>query len=541
MYKVLIVDDEKHVVSLIKNLVDWAAFDMEVVGSAGNGKAGIELVRELKPDILIADVLMPGYDGITLMKKVREIDRDIKVIMISGHKRFEYAKSVIKYNVEDYLLKPIDKGELEALLDKIKKEISHRQQEREHKNRMYEQLGANKTLMNALFMENLVSGELFERKTDLERVNEMYFTDFEPGDYRCFILKLDQDGKADNGFEEDLLLSVNKEMTAILEEGSNAVLSFIDRHRIIFLIACAEGERSGVEALIKQAFSASEERISRHAGFRQTLGLGTWVRVADSMDGLRESVEIADQAVDARFSLGSWKIIDESALPQSDGALSSVLTNEALEELRSDIRSSNTELIRQRINALFGQARLHAQTDATIYTKLAWRINDELCRYVRLFEEGGESEAAIKKEMRKAIEGCATEQNLADVVAAHLIGTVEEAVGDNKGNLSPAVRVAKKFIKNNYAKNIGLNDVAQVVNLSPVYFSVLFKKETNANFVDYLNRVRIDAAKEMLREIKYNISEIAGGCGFSDYRYFSKIFKKIVGITPSDYRSRQIQ
>ena len=96
MYKVLIVDDEKYVISLIERLVDWEKLGMEVIGSAGDGVQGIRMVEELRPDILIADVKMPGFDGISLIKKVREIDRDVKFIMISGHKRFEYAKSVMK-------------------------------------------------------------------------------------------------------------------------------------------------------------------------------------------------------------------------------------------------------------------------------------------------------------------------------------------------------------------------------------------------------------------------------------------------------------
>lgn len=92
MYKVLIVDDEKYVISLIEKLIDWEKLGMKVVGSAGDGMKGVELVEELKPDILIADVKMPGFDGISLVKRVREIDRDIKFIIISGHKNLNMPK-----------------------------------------------------------------------------------------------------------------------------------------------------------------------------------------------------------------------------------------------------------------------------------------------------------------------------------------------------------------------------------------------------------------------------------------------------------------
>ena len=177
MYKVLIVDDEKYVISLIERLVDWEKLGMEVIGSAGDGVQGIRMVEELRPDILIADVKMPGFDGISLIKKVREIDRDVKFIMISGHKRFEYAKSVMKYNVEDYLLKPIDRQELEEILEKIRGELDQRAVRRETESERNKRWDANRSLMNGLFVEKLYSGEIFEGRTDFGNVNDMFFTE----------------------------------------------------------------------------------------------------------------------------------------------------------------------------------------------------------------------------------------------------------------------------------------------------------------------------------------------------------------------------
>ena len=259
MYKVLIVDDEKYVISLIEKLVDWEKLGMEVVGSAGDGIQGICMVEELKPDILIADVKMPGFDGISLIKKVREIDRDVKFIMISGHKRFEYAKSVMKYNVEDYLLKPIDKQELEDILEKIRGELDQRAARRETESERNKRWDANRSLMNGLFMEKLCSGEIFEGRTDLGNVNDMFFTEFAENRYQCVIVQLNGiTGSVGDSFVEDFLLSVCKRVREILQEACVQVLDYIEHHRILFLLIFEQEGEQNLKSCIGQAFSAGD-------------------------------------------------------------------------------------------------------------------------------------------------------------------------------------------------------------------------------------------------------------------------------------------
>ncbi|KLU68426.1 MAG: hypothetical protein RHS_5755 [Robinsoniella sp. RHS] len=119
MFKVMIVDDEIFIISLIEKLIDWEKYGMCIAGTADNGMTALEEVKRLQPDIIIVDVRMPGYDGITFMQKVRELNDKVKFVVISGHKKFEYAKSAMQYNVEDYLLKPVSKNELEQILQKL--------------------------------------------------------------------------------------------------------------------------------------------------------------------------------------------------------------------------------------------------------------------------------------------------------------------------------------------------------------------------------------------------------------------------------------
>ena len=109
MMKVIVADDEAKVCQLICSLVDWASLDMEVAGVAHNGIEALELVETLRPDLIITDIRMPGYDGLELISRAKAAKPDLDFIIVSGYRHFEYAQSAIKYGVSDYLLKPIKK------------------------------------------------------------------------------------------------------------------------------------------------------------------------------------------------------------------------------------------------------------------------------------------------------------------------------------------------------------------------------------------------------------------------------------------------
>ena len=112
--KVVIADDEVRICQLIQALIDWDSMGMKVVGIAHNGEEACEMVRQTQPDILITDIRMPGCSGLELVKRVKELDSALEVIIISGYAHFEYAQQAISYGVGHYLLKPVNKGELTA-------------------------------------------------------------------------------------------------------------------------------------------------------------------------------------------------------------------------------------------------------------------------------------------------------------------------------------------------------------------------------------------------------------------------------------------
>ena len=538
MYKVLIVDDEKYVISLIEKLIDWKKLGMEVVGSAGDGMKGVELVEELKPDILIADVKMPGFDGISLVKRVREIDRDIKFIIISGHKKFEYAKSVMKYNVEDYILKPIDKEELEGILQKIRKELDEKSEQRKNEGKINKWMDSNRLLMNDQFMEELYNKSLFSKKQSIEEINQRYFTELGNYVYRCAIIQLNGlNGTMEASFVEDFLSTLKKYIDQKNGENERPVMSRIGYHQILLLLESAQEKMSSVNTVLEHILGEALRMGSKYSGLKVAFSVGKPVRLDTNVMGLEETLDSARTALNKRFTDGYGRIL---LAENNRAAENSDIDADMLKNLGKAVRSTSESEITQQINAIYDAVRSEGYKNSNIYMTAACKVNEELYQYLRLFSSAEGMQQKLEEQLGKRMIEATGITELKKLLVQHICENMEQLIGDSKSNLSPAIRTAKIFIANNYKQDIGLGDVARVVNLSSVYFSGLFKKEMGENFVDYLNRVRIDAAKVLLKDVRNNIGEIAEQCGFSDTRYFAKIFKRSVGITPSDYRKRQI-
>lgn len=538
MYKVLIVDDEKYEISLIEKLIDWEKLGMKVVGSAGDGMKGVELVEELKPDILIADVKMPGFDGISLVKRVREIDRDIKFIIISGHKKFEYAKSVMKYNVEDYILKPIDKEELEGILQKISKELDEKSEQRKNEGKINKWMDSNRLLMNDQFMEELYNKSLFSKKQSIEEINQRYFTELGNYVYRCAIIQLNGlNGTMEASFVEDFLSTLKKYIDQKNGENERPVMSRIGYHQILLLLESAQEKMSSVNTVLEHILGEALRMGSKYSGLKVAFSVGKPVRLDTNVMGLEETLDSARTALNKRFTDGYGRIL---LAENNRAAENSDIDADMFKNLGKAVRSTSESEITQQINAIYDAVRSEGYKNSNIYMTAACKVNEELYQYLRLFSSAEGMQQKLEEQLGKRMIEATGITELKKLLVQHICENMEQLIGDSKSNLSPAIRTAKIFIANNYKQDIGLGDVARVVNLSSVYFSGLFKKEMGENFVDYLNRVRIDAAKVLLKDVRNNIGEIAEQCGFSDTRYFAKIFKRSVGITPSDYRKRQI-
>lgn len=189
MIKVMIADDEERICQLIEALIDWESLHMEVVGIAHNGLEAREMVRQIKPDVLITDIRMPGCNGLELIENVKKSVEDLQIVIISGYAHFAYAQTAIKYGVGDYLLKPINKVELASTLQKFKERIEEKIQLKEEQLWIQHKSKADIRLFRVNLMNRLLEQKVW--RPTLEILQEEYYLQVQEGIFQGFVLKVD--------------------------------------------------------------------------------------------------------------------------------------------------------------------------------------------------------------------------------------------------------------------------------------------------------------------------------------------------------------
>lgn len=538
MFKVMIVDDEIFIISLIEKLIDWEKYGMCIVGTADNGMTALEEVKRLQPDIIIVDVRMPGYDGITFMQKVRELNDKVKFVVISGHKKFEYAKSAMQYNVEDYLLKPVSKNELEQILQKLGTKLESEKQNEAVLKKLDNQLGVSKGKLRSYFFERILNGSLNIPPEDLAAVNQTFFTTFSLGIFQVICVKLDAaESIPDKNFTDTLIGRVQELMADGLAGCCFECLVKTEQNSITMLLNYQANQREEVWKKLRDNFKGIQEVLVKFEQLYITMGMG---REVTGLSGFSESYVSAEKCLYTRTALEIGAIIQDSMVKEDPGIIGIIFSDEARVRLAESFKSFQVDKIKLQVLGAFSAGDEYRYRDTCIYHEILQFIHRKFYEYLRQIDIYKGSYEDLEVQLMEKLLWCYTPRQTAAALMDQISIFIEEYTQNSKGGENPSIRIAKKYIAENYAKNISMASVAEVVNLSGVYFSVLFKKEVGTNFVDYLNQYRIDMAKKLLKDVRYNVNEVAGLVGFSDARYFSKMFKKNVGVKPTEYRSRNV-
>ena len=530
--RVLIVDDEIKVCNLIQNLVDWQALGLEIVGVANDGEAALRAVNALAPDIVITDIRMPGYSGIELIKEVRETNGKIHFIIVSGYRQFEYASQAIKYGVEDYLLKPLKQAEIEKILAKIVRrheEALARDQEHED---IEQRMTRSVAQLHEYFLQILMDDEKWKSlEMSRQAIGETYHVCFGKSAYRMLMLQM----------------LVKKDP---LEANANLVLckkgrSILENHLEQEFAEVIAGIHNGVVVCL---INDEPERLAKLPGtLRRTLGGLSSLKdifgpidatmalsgIISPFEDLRECVREARVAAMQHIFLPGDTIIEYSQAYMPVEEIASVLDN----AFRVRFRKNITTLENSALHNAFEEAHdllqgCHPSGALVVsgFERLIGFFMDAMSENgVALPENFREDCLERLRAARSLREGFAElEKDCASALDAWKAARSEEAIRP--------IRQAKLYIQERYAEPLTLNLVSAVVGLSPSYFSMVFKRETGRNFVDYLLEVRMEAAKELLVGTNLGIGEIAEKVGYNDMKYFYKRFKQSMGVSLREYR-----
>mgnify|MGYP004515495577 CR=1 FL=1 len=538
MIKVFLVEDEVVMRNGIKNNIPWEQEGFEFVGEASDGELAYPLIKREKPDILITDIRMPFMDGLELSRLVKKELPQIKIIILSGYNEFDYAKTAIGIGVTDYLLKPISSAKLLEAVKKVADMIEKEQDnarliERYEKEMEENTLQEKHKLWGSLVSNRLSTMELLEKGQRLGM-------DFTASAYLVFLFKLMEEGDATGCSEE--LNRASEKVNDLTGAWKNALSFDRSPEGWAFLIK-GESEKE-VHNTFEEAKKELLELAKSYPKVEYFGGIGSVVhRIGDIQTSYKE----AARAFSSRFFLDANQIADSSELLQrqteNDGKIdvSKMLSKKREHELvERFFKNGTVEEVDSFLDELF-QGIGEQNCKSLLYRQyvvmdLFFCASD----FLDNLEIPTENLPEECRDINQIVEKAGSAGELREQIGILFTETMQLRDGHSKKKYSKLLEDAKSFIDENYKHDdMSLNTVAAQVNISPSYFSTIFSNEMGQTFVEYLTRVRLDKAKELLMCSTMRTAEIGYEVGYKDSHYFSYIFKKIVGCSPKEYRSRK--
>ena len=535
--KVFIADDEIYVIELLLHLIDWEALDLEVVGTAKDGATALREIERTSPDIVITDIRMPGMSGLDMIKEIQAKNPSTAFVIISGHNNFEYAQTAIRFGVKDYVLKPINADDLKDILVNLTADIKNKMRRGAEIKEMNQKFDVAKVKLHGSFLDKISENSL-PPTSDIDILNTDYLLKFQPVNFQFMILKfdcktLDEDASFPTQMYERVISNIARHIENVCYETVTSVHTC--KYFVLVNYDPAVGER--LRQNLQYFLDDMELLCKKYSNLYFTVCRGS---AETDPAQIRRSYENAVRALRARVLRRLDTIIDTP--PPYDPAedIGKIFPPEARDSLKRNIEKFDLNEIRSQITQLFVLAESIGRDCAELFWELAAQIYAlflDITQNLDLFADRGAEMEDFLCSLDRCIDIMGLRIALIERIAKHI--NYYTSLEDSADNTY--ITIAKKYIADHYMEKITLDDIAQLVFLNPVYFSILFKQEVGINFVDYLNKYRIEVSKRYLRDISQSLSGIADLVGFTNAKYFSKIFKRIVGITPSQYRSKYMR
>ena len=542
MLKIFLAEDEVIVRETIKRMIPWEELGFELVGEAADGEMALPLLIRQKPDLLITDIKMPFMDGLTLAKLAKKELPELKIVILSGYDDFNYAKQAISIGVEEYLLKPITKNALIERLSEIRSRYEHEKTQKEYYEKFQREMQAYEKNSSRDFFEALVRGSM--DMMEVYKKAEKLGVDIVAEAYNILIFTMNSE--EDFSGQKEGYSEWEAETLEMLEEffsGHPSAMLF--RSNIFSYGVLLKGQKESIKEITKECVGKIQGILNRKESKREWfLAVGQPV---ERLSQIKKSYHTASRAFSQRYLYGEnilyydememmehrsgqadtndnayLKKVDVNAL--NPAILQKFLSNGIQEEIENFVKDYFYAIGQEPMESLVFRNYVILNVRFSVITFLKGLGCDT---------EGMEPENTeeILVESGKNIEN-------AIAYAEKMISRAITIRDQNSGNKNRSIlKTAVDFIDEHYMdEDISLNTAANVANVSSNHFSALFSQNMGQTFIEYLTSLRMNKAKELLRCTGMRSSEIAGEIGYKDAHYFSYLFKKTQGMTPSDYR-----
>ncbi|WML33963.1 response regulator [Clostridium sp. OS1-26] len=531
MYKIILVDDEEEVRRGVLNKIQWNRYGFEIIGEAENGKEALEIVEKSTPDLVITDIRMPFMDGMKLTQILYERFPTIKTIILTGFDEFEYAKTAIKLNVIEYVLKPISSEDIIELLINVKEKLDREFEEKKNIKLLKEIYIKSLPILREKFLSSIIRGNI--NIDEIREKEKKYNINLQGEAFLISIIAIDYNIENINNKDKEILIfQVLKLIEEIINKHSIG-LAFIEDDNIIILNISQD---SGKKLILEKAGKVLEEirqSIVKYLNLSVTIGIGT---SCEDISGVSLSYKNAIAALGYRIILGNNRLIFiEDVEPKRENEI--IFDRLKERQLEGSVKTGTKEEICSAVDNIFRV--IEASNTCIEYYQIY--LIQIVTTIIKIAKDSNVNMKDIFGENFNFFIELYKFATLAEVeewIKKISIKISEYIIKGREDSSKFLVDRAKEYIEERFQDSeLNINTICNYLHISQAYFSYIFKKDTQTTFVSYLTQIRMTKAKELLRNTNMKTFVIAEKVGFSEPNYFSYCFKKNLGKSPSEYRN----
>ncbi|WP_138295646.1 response regulator [Clostridium sp. BSD2780061688st1 E8] len=534
MIKLMIVDDEPLIRMAIKNLFDWEENGFEITGEASNGETALALIEKDPPDIIMTDIKMPRMDGIELISHVREKFPQIVVVVLSSYNDYEYVREAFVYGAVDYILKSdLDNDNFAKVICKLRDKYIADNDIKVDTLKKENQIKRDIEYLREEFLRRMVKGQ-FSDQADLEHALAVYELHLREGSYLMCNVVLDYvDTEAS---EADLVAQRSTALDVLHEIFTFDGFYFNDSpNRYTMLLYMSSPSESQFMQDVYAFLNLLKNNLSRYLNVEVTAGLS---KILSKQEKIPEAYRQAWEALRNHFYEGPGKTYHYSDLPQEEDeeALRRFNERENIQRVKEYLSRKDWDSIDAYIAEFQAFLRAHRYEERKVKELL---INFFLLVQSEMIGQISADNALLytNDKIYARIMGCSTLKELESFMNDYITHLKDYCRQMTRDRYSRPISETIEYINRYFNQDITLTTISEKINMNPSYLSRLFLQETGMHFIDYITNLRIEKAKIYLKQKDCTMQEIGEMVGYANPKYFSQIFKKIVGMSPGQYRN----
>ena len=502
LYKVILVDDEEEVREAIRRRINWEEIGFTVVGTAEIGEDALELAENCEPDVVMTDIQMPFMDGLTMIRKLKEMIPDLRSVIFSGYDDFEYAKEAIRLEAEEYILKPVDAEELKEIFLRIKGRLDEKLKQRRNVELLSKYYEESRPMMKEQLIIGLLEGR--ELQFDLERYQNDYGFRIESAFYCCGAFRITPLGDDREKLNKNLMAVSLKQIVAERFKGVLAVEAFVYLDTVCVLARLKSTQQYSIfieemDKICKIAHKSLDANVSA--------GIG---RIYGNAESIHTSFLEAKDAFHHRIFVGENQAICISDVDPSS-SVEDYVSEKQIRHIMRQVKTGTEASLEKEIRDFIEKLK---RSEVSLSQLELANINTD-----------------------EELEGFSSMDEFADRLIK-ITGILREKISSGRMDTTKKLAEdARQYIQDHYGDSkLSVDDLCLHLGVGASYFSAVFKKETGMSFVTYLTNVRMNEAQRLLDTTDEKSYIIAGMVGYEEPNYFSYVFKRHFGISPSKYR-----